>query len=482
MKRAILIASSDFAPDSGLENLKFPPNDVKAMEVALSAEDFDFEVSTLINEDSSTVIQRLHDWVAQAHYDDLALIYFSGHGKLNRAGDLFLSCQNTTESRLLVTSLKYKDLMELIAERSLQKVVVLLDCCYAGRAVLGVKGATRGAVEGQVRAALSQDGHGHFFLGASGANQTAEERESDGHGRFTKQVIEGLMSGAADADNDGQISAKDLATYVKAQLRRQNAAQEPIEGGKYQGELILGSNKRKQLGLSISAIQTVVHNTREHFRRETFRKIEDYLDEIRNTNDLQTVLNDPRYLMLKRYSLTTVPVEEVATAFWSQFSSGRAVDDSGDVAEHRITQADSGGQSRAEPLQQPDPEKPGSGEVRDTSVQDELPGDPFKAFFIVMKRHSADRVKLVIENRNQRKSLEQQRTIKAKDLTARHRLEWANQKNADKGRFWVTALVIGCLGIVLSFAATSPYPLLLAIGVVAVVEFGIRWSRRTSRK
>jgi uncharacterized caspase-like protein len=240
MKRAMLIASSEFSPDSGIEPLRFPLNDVAALEVTLRSDDFGFEVEKLINAPQSVAAEKLEAWISKADYDDLMLIYFSGHGKLSRARELFLTCANTKSTSLIATGLKYTLLTDLIREHSLQKVTIILDCCYAGRAVEGQRGDARDAVEEKVRE-LVDPGSGIFFLGASGKNQTAEEREIDGHGRLTKQIIEGLSSGDADIDGDGNISAKDLSTYVKQQFRKQHADQEPIEAGAYQDELILGS-------------------------------------------------------------------------------------------------------------------------------------------------------------------------------------------------------------------------------------------------
>jgi uncharacterized caspase-like protein len=208
--------------------------------VTLRSDDFGFEVEKLINAPQSVAAEKLEAWISKADYDDLMLIYFSGHGKLSRARELFLTCANTKSTSLIATGLKYTLLTDLIREHSLQKVTIILDCCYAGRAVEGQRGDARDAVEEKVRE-LVDPGSGIFFLGASGKNQTAEEREIDGHGRLTKQIIEGLSSGDADIDGDGNISAKDLSTYVKQQFRKQHADQEPIEAGAYQGELILGS-------------------------------------------------------------------------------------------------------------------------------------------------------------------------------------------------------------------------------------------------
>lgn len=324
MKRAMLIASWEFLPDSGIEPLRFPLNDIEAMEGILNTEDFGFEVEKLTNPTSSLALEKLGRWVTKADYDDLVLIYFSGHGRLSRARELFLACANTESGNLIPTSIKYAQLTDLIHERSLQKVIVILDCCYAGRALDGGRGDIRGATDDQVRAAVDVEGSGIFFLGASGRNQTAEEREIDGHGRLTKQILVGLSSGDADIEKDGDITARELARYVKQRLRSENAEQEPIEGGAYHGELVLGSNRRKVLTAAVVAIRARVEVDKRSFKKETFRAIEDYLDLIEaSTAGLPAILEDRKYLVLKRYADNTAGIEEVVQEFWPASALGR---------------------------------------------------------------------------------------------------------------------------------------------------------------
>src|SRR5262249_42226081 len=145
-------------------------------------EGFEFQIETILNEPTAIVMRKVHKWVSKANYDDLCLIYFSGHGKLSRSRELYLTCSDSIDGFMNSTAVAYNWLTQLLRDNSLQRVAIILDCCYAGKAL-----GARGAIEEQVRSAVGDDGSGIFFLGASGANQTAEERERDGHGRLTKQ-------------------------------------------------------------------------------------------------------------------------------------------------------------------------------------------------------------------------------------------------------------------------------------------------------
>jgi hypothetical protein len=310
-KRALLIASSVFDNDPGIMHLQFPDADVSGMESVLSADDFSFLVETIRNESNSTVVDKIETWMSAAHSDDLLMLYFSGHGLLNRSRELFLSCRNTKENRLNSTAVKYQTIVDLVREHAIARVAIILDCCYAGRALSRTKNTIRSAVQEGVQ---SQFGRGIFFLGASGANQTAEEREADGHGRLTRQIIDGLRSGDADVDGDGDISAKDLSTYVKRELRKQNAEQEPMEGGAFQGEIIFGANRKKKNSLLISSIRSRVDKNRRHFSKTTYRTVEDYLDELAQDNKNQKFVEDERFLALRKFASDGI-LEHVIKAF-----------------------------------------------------------------------------------------------------------------------------------------------------------------------
>ena len=162
MKKAFLIASSIFDRDSGIEPLRFPLNDVKAMAALLSSKDFGFDVTKAENVDSQPLRERLDSWIADADFEDFLLLYFSGHGKLNAAGELFLTCRNTKDRTLNATGLKWSHILDMINVHMRDRVGIILDCCYAGKAL---PGTVRGVLEEQVRTSASDMGRGIVILG-----------------------------------------------------------------------------------------------------------------------------------------------------------------------------------------------------------------------------------------------------------------------------------------------------------------------------
>jgi elongation factor Tu len=311
MKRAILIASANFDADSGIEPLRFPESDVIALEPILRSEDFGFEHTIkVVDQPSNQVLETLDELMSDSEFGDFILIYFSGHGKLNAAGELFLSCRNTRERRLNTTGIKFRHIMELVNVHARDRVAIILDCCYAGRAVAGL----RGAIKEQVHSELGS-GRGIFVLGASGATQTAEERELEGHGIFTKQIIEGLTTGAADCDNDGNISLNDLARYVRDEFRKKKIGQDPFSAGVIQsGDLILGTNRKNAHAKTVAFIRSKVDKAKLQLSKTTYRAIEDYLDEISARSDFSDLENEPEFRSLKAFA-TSDSIEDVVVAF-----------------------------------------------------------------------------------------------------------------------------------------------------------------------
>lgn len=311
MKRAILIGSANFDPDSGIEPLRFPENDVTALESVLRSDEFGFDhISKVLDQASHQVVERLDELMLESDFDDFILIYFSGHGKINSTGELFLSCRNTRESRLNSTGLKYRHIMDLLEAHARDRVAIILDCCYAGRAVSGLKGS----VHEQVKSELDS-GRGIFVLGASGATQTAEERELDGHGIFTKQIIEGLTSGAADIDSDGSISLSDLAKYVRDEFRKKKISQDPIAAGMIKsGDLILGTNRKVVHSKMIADIRSKIDAARPQFSKATYRAVEDYLDEASARSDFGKVTQEQEFVSLRAFAARG-STEDVIVAF-----------------------------------------------------------------------------------------------------------------------------------------------------------------------
>ena len=82
---AVLIASSRFPDENRLEDLRLPENDVDGMSNVLSSPERGgfTEIILLKNNPSHEILRSINQVLRQAEREDLVLIFYSGHGKLN---------------------------------------------------------------------------------------------------------------------------------------------------------------------------------------------------------------------------------------------------------------------------------------------------------------------------------------------------------------------------------------------------------------
>ncbi|NNF99819.1 MAG: hypothetical protein HKM93_10610 [Desulfobacteraceae bacterium] len=248
---AILIAGSRFPKEPKLETLRYPENDVDGLHDVLSDIDrggFD-NILVFKNESHSTIIQSLNTALKNAGKNDLFLVYYSGHGMQNASGDLHLATADTVLEILESTSIPVATIKHFINTFTINKAILLLDCCYSG---LVGKAFVKSSVEDQLQ--MMSRGRGVYVLTASTAFQVARETETDGHGIFTKYLIQGIRTGDADADESGHITMEDLYRYVDRHVFEE-CNQKPSKWAiDVQGELVIaksgktpGLERRKQL-------------------------------------------------------------------------------------------------------------------------------------------------------------------------------------------------------------------------------------------
>lgn len=137
---AILIGSSEYSQESGLSPLRCPEHDVVAVDEVLSSSDFGDFTETFVfrNAPGYEILPKLNSVLTSAGKDDLVLIYFSGHGKLNRLGHLCLATINTDSKALEATSIRASTIKSYFDISYSRKKILLLDCCYSGAAGEGV--------------------------------------------------------------------------------------------------------------------------------------------------------------------------------------------------------------------------------------------------------------------------------------------------------------------------------------------------------
>jgi hypothetical protein len=223
--RALLIGNSTYPADEhNLQTLKGPVKDIAALNRALidpgSGLFADADVTLLPEATSSRAIRALGRFFGTAARDDVLLVYFSGHGKLDHSGRLHLCMQDTDSTDLLSTAVSSARINEFADASHARNVVIVLDCCHAG--------AFRGGELGEAVA-----GPGRYVLTSCRGTQLANDATvENGTSYFTQHLVDGLLDAAADQDGDGYVTFSDLYAYVDRQLREtgKQIPQRRVEG------------------------------------------------------------------------------------------------------------------------------------------------------------------------------------------------------------------------------------------------------------
>jgi hypothetical protein len=207
--RALLIGNSIFEADAGLNGLNAPVKDVARLHKALvnpSTGMFDEGSVRLVTEATcDRILDELDEFFSSARRDDLALLYYSGHGVLDAHGQLYLCGRNTVSIRLLRTAVGNRRINEFIHDSACQRTVIVLDCCSSGL----FKGG--GSVETQLA------GPGRYIVSSTrGAELANDAALPTGTSLFTEYFVQGLL-GEARAE-DGYIALRDIYDYTRTQL------------------------------------------------------------------------------------------------------------------------------------------------------------------------------------------------------------------------------------------------------------------------
>jgi hypothetical protein len=150
--------------------------------------------------------------------DDLAVVYFSGHGALVD-GKLYLlpyGVDARDDVGIKTSGLPIDELRDELLEIAKHgRVLVLLDACHSGATTMN--GATLAMDSTALRGALAAS-NVTVLTSSSGKEVSREDRGWE-HGAFTKVLLDAFTDPAADINRNSLISPNGLAAYVTAHVR-----------------------------------------------------------------------------------------------------------------------------------------------------------------------------------------------------------------------------------------------------------------------
>jgi caspase domain-containing protein/membrane-associated two-gene conflict system component 1 (EACC1) len=220
-RSALIIASRGYQ-DPGLSQLRSPAHDAEALARVLGNPMIGgFDVTTLLDAPSYEIGEAVEDFFADRSPDDLLLMHFSCHGVKDESGELYFATSNTKLRRLGATAVAADFVNRRMNRSRSRRIVLLLDCCYAGAFERGMTARA----DATVNIEEQLGGHGRAVITASSSMEYAFEgdRLTDAHelapSVFTSALVEGLETGEADRDQDGQVSLDELYDYVYDKVR-----------------------------------------------------------------------------------------------------------------------------------------------------------------------------------------------------------------------------------------------------------------------
>lgn len=163
------------------------------------------------------ILAKLQE-LQQSAPQDVVVIYLAGHGESLDNTWYFIPYEIVTpekEGQIKSQGLSSVELKDQVAKIGAQKVLVLIDACKSGSAMLAF--ASRGVEDRKAMAQLARS-TGTHVVAASTKDQFAAEVKDLGHGVFTYTLLEGLSGKADGSPKDGTITVRELLSYVESRL------------------------------------------------------------------------------------------------------------------------------------------------------------------------------------------------------------------------------------------------------------------------
>lgn len=120
--------------------------------------------------------------------DEVLLVYYTGHGLVDRRGRLYLALTGSDPDRPEWGSVRFDALREELATARARARVLILDCCFSGRAFEAMS-APASVVNAQI------DINGTYTIASSGRSTTSVAPEGQRHTAFTDALLTAAASG-----------------------------------------------------------------------------------------------------------------------------------------------------------------------------------------------------------------------------------------------------------------------------------------------
>ncbi len=220
-KVALLVGVGNYDRLEDLKPLASALKDVEAMRRILqNSEMGEFaEVMPLIDPDPMQFQGAIESLYRDRDKTDLLLLFFSGHGIKDEQGNLYFATrvtEKTPRGELIRSSaVPASFVREIMANCRSRRQVVILDCCFSG----AFDSAFQSKDDGSVDLHNQLGAEGRVVLASSSSTQYSFEQPGADLSIYTQYIVEGIETGAADLDSDGEVSVRELHDYATRKVR-----------------------------------------------------------------------------------------------------------------------------------------------------------------------------------------------------------------------------------------------------------------------
>jgi Caspase domain len=142
---------------------------------------------TLIDRTDPIELMESLDRLARIARDTL-VVYYAGHGIVDREGTLVIPTWSTTVDLPKYTALPYSHIREIVGTSRAERRIIVLDCCFSGRALEAMSdiGTT---IVGQM------DAEGTFIMTSAPATSVSIAPEGTRYTAFTGELLDIIRNG-----------------------------------------------------------------------------------------------------------------------------------------------------------------------------------------------------------------------------------------------------------------------------------------------
>lgn len=215
-RRTALLIVTTSNGDEAFAQLPPPDVDLAALSAALGDPSMGgFELTQLVDKDVQNLREAIVRLYRSAGPQDVALLYYAGHAIQDQFGEMYLTARDTQFDVLEATGVQAAFLRDQLDKSRSDQKVVLLDCptvaAFDGaRQLVGSNSGILESIEGSRR--------GRFLICSTDLIGAAlEGRQLTGEpsrGALSQLVQQGLSTGEADLNLDGQVTAEELYEFI----------------------------------------------------------------------------------------------------------------------------------------------------------------------------------------------------------------------------------------------------------------------------